>query len=123
MGQLGPFGSGCFGLTIDPQMIETHATQAVGFNGIFDRDLNMEDTPVADEHDQAGNHNSMTPMLSHTPSIGSMYGGPGSEMVSAAQTPGMQSMHCGFSPALFMGANQNYGSPMMGSPSPYYGSP
>lgn len=51
MGQLGPFGSGCFGLTIDSQMIETHATQAVGFNGIFDRDLNMEDTPVADEHD------------------------------------------------------------------------
>lgn len=26
MGQLGPFGSGCFGLTIDPRVIETYAT-------------------------------------------------------------------------------------------------
>lgn len=31
-------------------------------------------------------------------------------------------MHAGFSPAI-LGGDMNYGSPMMGSPSPYYGSP
>ena len=36
MGQLGPFGSGSFGLTIDPSVVETYAMQASGFNGIFD---------------------------------------------------------------------------------------
>lgn len=25
MGQLGPFGSGCFGVSLDPQVIENHA--------------------------------------------------------------------------------------------------
>lgn len=48
LGQLGPFGSGSFGLTIDPRIIETYATQASGFNGIFDRVGDMEDTPMAE---------------------------------------------------------------------------
>ncbi len=66
MGQLGPFGSGCFGLTIDPRVIETYATQASGFNGIFDRVDDMDDTPMA-EHESLGGAGMMTPMLSFTP--------------------------------------------------------
>ena len=56
-------------------MVETHAIQASGFNGIFDHDFNMEDTPMAPEGgDQAGGHGAMTPMISHTPSLAGMYG-------------------------------------------------
>ena len=62
----------------------------------------------------------MTPMLC-TPSLAGMVGAK-SEMTSAAQTPGVQSVYGGFSPALLVG-DGNFCSPMMGSPSPYYGSP
>ena len=68
LGQLGPFGSGSFGLTIDPRVIETYATQASGFNGIFDR-VEMEETPIA-EQDNA--NLMMTPMVGYTPAIGMM---------------------------------------------------
>jgi len=81
MGQLGPFGSGCFGLTIDPLVIETYATQATGFNGIFDRVDDMGDTPMA-EHESLGGVGMMTPMISFTPAH-NLFGG-ASEMMSGA---------------------------------------
>ena len=93
LGQLGPFGSGCFGLTIDPSIIETYATQASGFNGIFDRVGDMEDTPIAE---YGHGHNMMTPVLGLTPAYNMLATG---EMQSPALTPGMQSSS-GFSPAL-----------------------
>lgn len=115
LGQLGPFGSGSFGLTIDPRVIEAYATQASGFNGIFDR-IDLEDTPMAEQENGA---NMMTPMIGFTPA----YNGMGSQKpTSACITPGMQS-NIGFSPALMHGNDNYYASPGIGSPSPYYGSP
>lgn len=85
LGQLGPFGSGCFGLTIDPQVIETYATQASGFNGIFDRVGDMEETPIAEQ--EHGNM-MMTPMIGYTPAYNMAMGATG-ELNSANMTPGM----------------------------------
>jgi len=116
LGQLGPFGSGSFGLTIDPRVIETYATQASGFNGIFDR-VDMEETPIAEQDNGQGMM--MTPMVGYTPAYNMMGA---SSIQSAAMTPGMQS-NIGFSPAVMYGNDNFYASPGIGSPSPYYGSP
>lgn len=36
MGQLGPFGSGSFGVSLDPQVIEDHAKTSCGIQGILE---------------------------------------------------------------------------------------
>ena len=119
LGQLGPFGSGCFGLTIDARIIETYATQASGFNGIFDR-MEMDDTPML-EQEHGGSAMMMTPMVAYTP---------GQELMKATgdamMTPALSGMQSqlGFSPAIMdPNAQNNYASPGIGSPSPYYASP
>ena len=71
-------------------MIETYAMQASGFNGIFDRVGDLEDTPIAENYH---GDNMMTPMIGLTPS-NAMMGTPGA--ASTAMTPmmtpaGMQS--------------------------------
>lgn len=55
-------------MTIDPRVIETYATQASGFNGIFDR-VDMEETPIAD---QENGGMMMTPMIGYTPAYNMM---------------------------------------------------
>ena len=113
LGQLAPIGSGSFGITLDASVVETFATQASGFNGIFDRiDDEMDETPVQ----EAGMH-ALTPIGAMTPTIGLLATGS-----TPMMTPAMQSPGGGFSPNIANDALA-YASPGVGSPSPYYGSP
>lgn len=66
MGQLGPFGSGFFGISLDPQVIENHAKLQSGPMGLLEMmsDEYCHDTPMMDE-DTA----SMTPTMGMTPNI------------------------------------------------------
>ena len=66
MGQLGPFGSGAFGVSLDPQVIEDHAKVSYGLQGILEMmtdDFKGGDTPMY------GSDGSMTPTVGMTPSL------------------------------------------------------
>ena len=93
MGQLGPFGSGSFGLTIDPSVVETYAMQASGFNGIFDQVYDeMDETPTVGKDVDHSGMSVMTPVIGLTPGYnGNMLAtGANSEYgaTSGAMTPG-----------------------------------
>ena len=46
VGQLAPFGSGSFALQIDQDVIEKNSRVASGYNGIFEQESEMGETPM-----------------------------------------------------------------------------
>lgn len=69
---MGPFGSGTFGLQLNPQVIEDHARATLGIHG------GILELPSEYEHggDTAyvydGEDTAMTPMISMTPGLNGM---------------------------------------------------
>lgn len=106
MGQLGPFGSGSFGVSIDPQVIENHAKSVGHYNDYLTDGNDCHETPMY-EDDQ-----SMTPTVGMTPSVHGL-------MTPASNYP-MTPGGAMFSPNLH-GVGPD--SPGYASPSPGYGGP
>jgi DNA-directed RNA polymerase II subunit RPB1 len=112
MGQLGPFGSGSFGISLDPQVIEDHAKTSCGVPGILDMMSDEykdgEGTPM--QYDEGG---MMTPTVGMTPTLNGM------------MTPGsfypMTPAGAGFSPRI--DGQHGVESPGYASPSPGYINP
>ena len=70
VGQLGPFGSGSFGISLDPQVIEENAKTSYGIQGILERmsdEYNCGETPMYD-----ATTGDMTPTVGMTPTINGM---------------------------------------------------
>jgi DNA-directed RNA polymerase II subunit RPB1 len=101
VGQLGPFGTGSFGISLNPQVIEEHAKDSCGV--FMEDDCGVvDDTPVYDQ--------SFTPTQAMTPGSGMM-----TPMSHYPMTP---------SGALFspkMDGQYGFDSPGYQSPSPAYG--
>lgn len=92
MGQLGPFGSGSFGISLDPQVIEEHAKTNFGLPGVLDMMMTDdykegEGTPMYDADSGA-----MTPTVGMTPSLNGM--------VTPASFYPMTPAGAGFSPRI-----------------------
>lgn len=71
VGQLGPFGSGTFGLHLNPQVIEDHARTAFNMQGVLEMPSDYQhggDTPFVYD----GEDRPMTPMISMTPGLNGM---------------------------------------------------
>lgn len=113
MGQLGPFGTGCFDLVIDRKCIEENAIAKTE-----DDDNKGGNTEYGGDQDDDFNYGVSTPVQNQTPQHGAF---PGSEY--SQMTPGYQG---GFSPAPGMIGSPTY-SPGYMSPaynriqSPVYG--
>lgn len=116
MGQLGPFGSGSFGIQIDPLIIEGNARKNFG-DFMFEpmSEYGLGDTPRA--HEESTNMGTpligCTPLWDHTKS--SYYA-----TKSDKYTPGLEAN--GFSPALndMYAFGNAISSPAYQSPSPQY---
>lgn len=110
VGQLGPFGSGAFGLQLNPQVIEDHARTVFNMHGGLEMGSEYEhggDTPYVYDGEKP-----MTPMIGMTPSLNGM-------MTPASIYP-MTPNTGAFSPRLDEN-NHGFGSPYYQSPSPVYG--
>lgn len=108
---MGPFGSGAFGVSLDPQVIEEHAKASGGLQGILEMmtdELKDGETPMYDA--QNGN---MTPTVCMTPTLNGM-------MTPVSSYP-MTPSGALFSPRL----DGQFGveSPGYQSPSPAYANP
>ena len=65
MGQLGPFGSGCFGLSLDGAVIEANAQK--NYHAMDLLETEYEDTPMAEAEKERAFLG--TPVLGMTPHI------------------------------------------------------
>ena len=112
VGQLGPFGSGTFGLHLNPQVIEDHARTAFNMQGVLEMPSDYQhggDTPFVYD----GEDRPMTPMISMTPGLNGM-------MTPASLYP-MTPQTGAFSPRHEDNMVGFGSSPYYQSPSPLYG--